>query len=189
MKEIIVLGGPNGAGKTTAVPELLPKELGIVEFVNADEIARGLSPLNPQGSDIAAARLLLQRLHSLAIAGESFGFETMCAGLGHVRFLRDCRALGYRITIIFLWLPSPDIALKRVAQRVRQGGHGIATDVVIRRYWTGLRNLQRFYLPLASSAFIYDNSDDGRLLVFESTPAAELIHDPTRWKMIREAIE
>ncbi|HEY3920035.1 MAG TPA: AAA family ATPase [Stellaceae bacterium] len=137
MKDVIVLGGPNGAGKSTAVPGVIPPELGIVEFVNADEIARGLSPLNPAGSEIAAGRLLIERIRALRDAGQSFGFETTCAGREHAALLRECRALGYRITLIFLWLPSPAAALQRVARRVREGGHGVERAIVTRRYAIG----------------------------------------------------
>lgn len=107
MADVIVLGGPNGAGKTTAAPLLLPRVLSIREFVNADEIARGLSPFNPEGSAVAAGRLMVERVRSPARTGESFAFETTCAGRGHVRLLRACKVRGYRVVLLFLWLPSP----------------------------------------------------------------------------------
>lgn len=187
MKDLIVLGGPNGAGKSTAVPTVIPPKLGIVEFVNADEIARGLSPLNPAGSEIAAGRLLIERIHALKDAGKSFGFETTCAGRSHARLLRECRTEGYRITLIFLWLPSPAAALRRVARRVREGGHGIDQAVITRRYRAGLRNLLALYLPLADLALIYDNSDLGRVLVYEATSAGSIVHDLKRWQKIQKA--
>ena len=187
MKDVIVLGGPNGAGKTTAAPSLLPLHLGIREFVNADEIAHGISPLNSEGSAIAAGRLLIGRIHALARANESFAFETTCAGRRHVQLLRSCKKARYRVTLIFLWLPSPDIALARVARRVRAGGHGIPDDVVIRRYWAGLRNLRRLYLPLTDIGMIHDNSDEGRVLIAETAGTALTVHEPKRWKLIEEA--
>lgn len=188
MRDVVMLGGPNGAGKTSAAPLLLPSVLGTREFVNADEIARGLSPFNPEGTAIAAARLMLQRIRELARAGESFAFETTCAGRGYARLLQECRAAGYRLTLVFLWLPSPAAALARVAGRVRKGGHGVPDDVVIRRYAAGLRNMWHLYLPLVDIALVYDNSDAGRVLIAEKTLDASIaVHDPGRWALIEEA--
>jgi predicted ABC-type ATPase len=119
-KEVIVVGGPNGAGKTTWAMERLLQTLNIREFVNADELARGLSPLDPESSAIAAARLMLQRLNELINAGYSFAFETTCSGRGHIRLLEKCRASGYEVTLVYLWLPSAEAAIARVARR--EGG-------------------------------------------------------------------
>jgi predicted ABC-type ATPase len=187
--DVIVLGGPNGAGKTTAAPGMLAPQLGIREFVNADEIASGISPLNPEGSEIAAGRLLLERIHALADLGESFGFETTCAGRGHARLLRRCRSTGYRVTLIFLWLPTPDMAIARVDRRIAAGGHGVDAAVVVRRYWAGLRNLRHLYLPLSDFGYIYDNSDDSPVLVAESAGQAFVIRESARWQMIEEATQ
>jgi len=187
-KDIIILGGPNGAGKTTAAKELLPKELGIREFVNADEIARGLSPFNAAGVAVAAGRVMLKRMRDLVDAGESFAFETTCAGQTHIPLLRRCRADGWRVTLLYLWLPSPEAALDRVARRVKQGGHSIPADIIIRRYWKGLSNMRRLYLPLADVALIYDNGDAGRRLVAEQrSNSGFMIHDAERWTSIEKA--
>jgi predicted ABC-type ATPase len=186
--EVIVLGGPNGAGKTTSAQRLLPQDLGILEFVNADEIAHGLSPFNPEGSAIEAGRLMLERMRGLIKSGQSFAFETTCAGRGHARTLQTCRTTGYRVTLFFLWLPSPEIAISRVARRVRQGGHNIPSDVIRRRYWAGLCNMRDLYLPLAHAAMIVDNSDEGGVIIAERTPDASLvIRDPARWALIERA--
>ncbi len=187
MKDVIVLAGPNGAGKTTAAPSVLPAHLGVTEFVNADEIARGVSPFDPEGSAMAAGRLLVGRIHVLARAGKSFAFETTCAGRGHARLLQSCRDAGYRVTLIFLWLPSPQAALARVAKRVSEGGHDVPGDIVVRRYWKGLRDLHRLYLPLVDLGFIYDNSDEGRDLIAEVLQTTLIVHDPRRWSVIEEA--
>ncbi len=188
MKELVILGGPNGAGKTTAAQDLLPKALGIQEFVNADEIARGLSPFNPNAAAVAAGRLMVERIRALAAAGESFAFETTCAGRGRVRLLKQCRSAGYRVTLVFLWLPSPQAALERVARRVREGGHGIPDETVIRRYEAGLRNMRHLYLPVVDGALIYDNSDDGRVIIAELVQGTPLVVcDAFRWRMIEEA--
>jgi predicted ABC-type ATPase len=190
VREAIMLGGPNGAGKTTAAATLLPQALGIREFVNADEIARGLSPFNPEGAAVAAGRLMLARIRDLARAGDSFGFETTCAGRGYAGLLRTCRAVGYRLSLVFLWLPSPEAALERVARRVREGGHGVPDDVVVRRYAAGLRNMRRLYFPMVDGALIYDNSDDRRTLIAERTLEDPLsVYDHERWALIEEATQ
>jgi predicted ABC-type ATPase len=186
VKELVVIGGPNGAGKTTAAPALLAA-YSIREFVNADEIARGISPLNPEGSAIAAGRVLVERIHGFARTGQSFAFETTCAGRGHVQLLRACRDAGYYIRLIFLWLPSPKHALERVARRVKRGGHSIPDEVVTRRYRASLRNMRQLYLPLADLGLIYDNSAPTRILIAEIAPAVETIHDRARWSQIERA--
>ncbi len=185
MKDVIILGGPNGAGKTTAAQVLLPQELDIREFVNADEIARGLSPFNAAGAAQAAGRLMLERMRILLRDGRSFAFETTCSGRTNARLVRQCRTEGWRVTLLYLWLPSPQIALERVARRVREGGHDIPADVVVRRYWAGLANMRHLYLPQADVAAIYDNSDEGRVLIAERMPGAPLVvHDAIRWATI-----
>jgi predicted ABC-type ATPase len=188
VNDVVVIGGPNGAGKTTAAAELVPSTFLIREFVNADEIARGLSPFNPEAQIISAGRLMLERIRTLARTGESFAFETTCAGRGHARLLRTCRESGYRLMLIFLWLPSVKAALERVARRVGEGGHAIPDQVVLRRYSGGLYNMRHVYLPLVDTALIYDNSDKGRgLIAARTSPGSLVIHDETRWSMIEEA--
>jgi len=122
MKDIIIIGGPNGAGKSSSAPAIIPRRLDIPEFANADEIARGLSPFNPEGTAIVAGRLMIERIQALVRSGESFAFETTCAGRAHAHWLRECKSEGWRLTLIFLWLPTPEAALDRVARRVREGG-------------------------------------------------------------------
>jgi predicted ABC-type ATPase len=185
MKDIVLLGGPNGAGKTTAARRLVPHELGILEFINADEIARGLSPFNADAVALTAGRLMIERMRDLVSAGKSFAFETTCSGRAYLGLLRRWRAEGWRVTLVYLWLPSPEAALARVAQRVREGGHAVPSDVVIRRYWGGLANMHRLYLPLADIAVIYDNSDEAHVLIAERTPeGAFVVHDAERWATI-----
>jgi predicted ABC-type ATPase len=188
VEDIVILGGPNGAGKTTAAQVVLPQQLDIREFVNADEIARGLSPFNPGGAAFAAGRLMLERIRNLVQDRRSFAFETTCAGRSHISLLQRCKAEGWRVTLVYLWLPSVEAALNRVARRVRQGGHDVPASVVIRRYWAGLANMHDLYLPLADLAFIYDNSDEGRALIAERTPEDSLVvHDARRWALIKGA--
>ena len=188
LKDIIIIGGPNGAGKTTAAQELVPRELNIREFVNADEIARGLSPLNVEAAAVAAGRLMIERMQTLVKSGESFAFEMTCAGRTYVPWLRDCKARGWRVLLLFLWLPTPEAALERVARRVREGGHAIPRDVVIRRWKAGLANMRNLYLPISDGAAIHDNSDGTRILIAERRPDAPLvIHNAARWAMIEKA--
>ena len=188
MKDLIVLGGPNGAGKSTAATMLLPAVLGIQEFVNADAIAKGLSPFNPKGAAFAAGRLMVARVRQLLKNGESFAFETTCAGLSHLQLLRRCRVAGYRNTLLFLWLPSPEAALARVARRVRAGGHDVDKDIVIRRYAAGLRNMRQMYLPIVDVGLVYDNSDGAGALVarFESGQPVAIL-DPMIWRLIEDS--
>ena len=182
------MAGRTGRGKSTAANKLLPAALASSRFLNADEIARDLSPSNPDGAAVAAGRLLLAGIDDCTKNGESFAFETTCAGRAHLQRLRECRELGYRYTLIFLWLPSADIALARVAQRVANGGHGIPRDVVIRRYTTGIRNMRRDYLPLADMAFVYDNSQSPPLLIAEKRSNMPFtVRDSARWKLIEDA--
>jgi predicted ABC-type ATPase len=185
VRELIVLSGPNGAGKTTAAQIVVPRKLAVNEFVNADEIARGLSPFNPAGAAFAAGRLMLERMRSLASGDRDFAIETTCAGRGHINFLRHCKGMGWRITFVFLWLPSPQVALQRVANRVAGGGHSIPAKIVIRRYWAGLRNMFTDYLPLADVASIYDHGGHAPVLIAQRESGAELlVHDPDRWALM-----
>jgi predicted ABC-type ATPase len=188
VKEIVVFGGPNGAGKTTMAARLLPSPLGVVEFVNADEIARGLSPFDAEQSAAAAGSAMIERIDAHVQAARSFAFETTCAGHRHVRLLKKCRDAGYRITLLFLWLPSADVARERVALRVRNGGHHVPDHVVVRRYAAGLRNMRHLYLPLVDIGLIYDNSDEGGQLIAERRQGDSfIIHDEILWRKIEES--
>lgn len=122
MRDLVIIGGPNGAGKTTTAARLLPDALGIREFVNADNIAAGLSPYDQAAAAIPAARIMLARVKELMAAGRSLAFETTCAGIGHTRLMARARDDGYRVTLIFLDLDNPEIAVARVARRVAAGG-------------------------------------------------------------------
>jgi predicted ABC-type ATPase len=150
--DIVILGGPNGAGKTTAAQLVVPQELKLLEFINADEIAHGLSPFNVESVALKAGRLMLERMQELVKERRSFAFETTCSERTHLTLLRQCKAEGWRVTLVYLWLSSPRKALERIAGRVREGGHNIPASIVVRRYWAGLANMRQLYLPLADLA-------------------------------------
>ena len=154
----IVIAGPNGGGKTTFAREYLPREAAIVHFVNADLIASGLSPLKPELVTLAAGRLFLSELDRLAKARADFAFETTLSGLVYLARLKRWKRAGYRIEIVFLRLPSPQLALRRIAARVRQGGHHVPRADVLRRFVRGWKNFRDSYCPLADSWAVYDNS-------------------------------
>lgn len=161
----IVIAGPNGAGKTTFAREYLPKDAGVIHFVNADLIAAGLSPLRPELAALSGGRLLLAELGRLAKARADFAFETTLSGLNYVGRLQQWKAAGYGIEMIFLRLRSPLLALRRVAARVKQGGHNVPQADVLRRFARGWRNFETAYKPLADAWAVYDNSGDKPVLL------------------------
>jgi predicted ABC-type ATPase len=131
---------------------------------------------------------MIERMKALVASGESFAFETTCAGRAYAPWLRECQASGWRVTLVFLWLPTPQAALDRVARRVHEGGHNIPRDVVIKRWKKGIANMRHLYLPLSDIAAIHDNSDATRVLIAERTSGVPLVvHDADRWAMIEEA--
>ncbi len=156
-KKIIIIAGPNGAGKTTFARSFLPEEARCPRFINADLIAAGLSPFAPEAAAIKAGRLMLEEIAECARRGESFAFETTLSGLGYLAHIRRWRADGYRVSIFFLSLPTPEVAVARVAGRVRQGGHHIPEDVIRRRFAAGLRNFEESYKPAVDAWAKYVN--------------------------------
>ena len=155
---VIIIAGPNGAGKTTFAREFLPNEAGCPVFVNADLIAAGLAPFAPATAAMRAGRLMLQELNRHFSARQSFAFETTLSGRGYLRLIDQWQAVGYRVKLIFLRLDSPEEAIARVAQRVRQGGHNVPCADVLRRFVRGWKNFQEHYRALADRWEVYDNS-------------------------------
>jgi predicted ABC-type ATPase len=147
-KKIVIIAGPNGAGKTTFAREFLPNEAGCPVFVNADLIAAGLSPFAPEQAAVTAGRLMIKQIQQHVLRNESFAFETTLSGRHYARLIPKWRSAGYRVKLIFLKLPSDEMAVARVATRVNQGGHAIPTDVIRRRYKNGWRNFINIYRPL-----------------------------------------
>lgn len=157
-KKVVIIAGPNGAGKTTFAREFLPAEAGLPVFVNADLIAAGLSPFDPAAAAIRAGRIMLQEIDAHAAAGRSFAFETTLAGHTYVRRVAAWRASGYFIELVFLSLPSAEEAIRRVAERVRQGGHDVAPDVIRRRFDAGMRHFLQYYRHRVDDWLLFDNS-------------------------------
>jgi len=158
---VVVLAGPNGAGKTTAARTLLAERLQVMNFVNADVIAQGLSGFDPESMAMEAGRIMLQRLHGLGRQRASFAFESTLAGRSYARWLRSIRRFGYAFDLVYFWLASADLAVARVAERVRQGGHGIPESTIRIRYRRSLHNFFQLYRPLASTWIVYDNTQAG----------------------------
>jgi predicted ABC-type ATPase len=157
-RKIVIIAGPNGAGKTTFAREFLPHEAHCPVFINADLIAAGLAPFQPETAALRAGRLMLEEIAAQVQARRSFAFETTLSGLGYARQIPRWRTLGYPIKLIFLSLQTPETALARVALRVVQGGHSIPEAVVRRRFAAGLRNFETVYKPLVSEWLHYDNT-------------------------------
>ena len=157
-KNLYIISGCNGAGKTTASYTVLPEILDCREFVNADEIARGLSPFNSESMAIEAGRLMLKRIEELLEKEETFSIETTLATKSYINLVRRAQAKGYSVKVLFFWLNSPELALQRVAERVAKGGHNIPEPVVRRRYVAGIRNFFRLFMSEVDYWDIYDNS-------------------------------
>jgi predicted ABC-type ATPase len=161
--QVIIIAGPNGAGKTTLAPFLLRDKWGVLEYINADPIALGLS-FDPGSVAIEAGRVMLKRLDNLAEQHRTFAFETTLAARSYVRRIESLAAEGYTFQLTFVWLRSADLAVERVRERVRLGGHDVAEGVVRRRYKAGLKNFWKIYKPLADAWFVYDNSESPKTL-------------------------
>jgi predicted ABC-type ATPase len=185
---VIVLAGPNGAGKTTAAPRLLRDVFGVVEFVNADVIAQGLAGFNPEIAALEAGTIMFDRIRQLGDLRRSFAFETTLASRSLAPWISELIQTGYEFNLVFLWLPSADLAVQRVADRVRLGGHNVPEDTVRRRYKRGLQNFFNLYQPLATAWRMYDNTDavDMRLIAEGNKIAMTTISDRPLWEQIQK---
>ena len=180
-KNLYVIAGCNGAGKTTASFNILPEILDCKEFVNADEIARGLSPFNIDSVVIESGRLMLKRIEELMVEGHDFAFETTLSSRSYVSKLKRAQERGYRVTLLFYWLDSIELAKRRVELRVEEGGHNIPVDVIERRYIKGIRNLFNLYLPICDYSMVFDNSKSDPVLIFDKEAESDLnINDEER---------
>ena len=183
---LIVLGGINGAGKTTAARSLLANTLKVMTFVNADTIAQGLSGFDPSAAAIRAGRIMLEQLHELAAQRANFAFETTLAGRAYAGWLNSLRQSGYAIHLFYFWLDSPDLAITRVAARVKRGGHAVP-DVTIRdRFGRSIRNLLELYIPVVTGWKVYDNSSEAgpRLVAKGRQGQPDILVDPDGWSRV-----
>lgn len=185
MPHVILLAGPNGAGKSTVAPLLLRGALGVQEFVNADTIASGLSAFSPESAAFQAGRVMLKRMSELSSRRTNFAFESTLSARSFAPWLQRLRAGGYKVRIIFLFLSDPRLAIERVRQRVRLGGHDIPVPVIKRRYYAGVKNFFNLYMPLADQWKVYDNSAlTPRLVAIgrADSPYTRIIRVSDAWK-------
>ncbi len=185
---VFIVAGPNGAGKSTFARLFLPDYADCKEFVNADLIAAGLSPFNPESLAIEAGRLMLERIDTLARSRVDFGFETTLAGRGLALLLNRLRGEGYRLNLLFLWLPNPDLAVARVGERVRTGGHSIPEPVIRRRFSRGLSHLFHLYEPILDSSLIFDNSGEEPRMVAFFLEGRRYVFDPPAFARISQEV-
>lgn len=185
MPNLYVIAGCNGAGKTTTSFTVLPEMLNCKEFVNADEIARGLSPFQPEMVSFQAGRIMLGRIRELINSKVDFGFETTLATKSYVSLLKDCKRKGYTVMLIFFWLESVELAQTRVQDRVKKGGHHIPPDVIYRRYHRGITNFFRIYQNNVDAWLLYDNSHNTPTLVAHQKLKEQIsINNPDIWNSI-----
>ena len=173
-KNLYIIAGCNGAGKTTASFTILPEILDCREFVNADEIAKGLSPFQPEKVSFESGRIMLHRITELVSQNENFAFETTLATRSYKNRILDAKEKHYNVTLLFFWLKNPELAKERVKTRVLEGGHIIAEDVIERRYYKGIKNLFEIYLSIVDQALIFDNSEGKHNLIAEISATEEL---------------
>ena len=183
-----VIAGPNGAGKTTFARDFLPHHVHCLEFVNPDLIALGLSPFDARRAGPAAGRVVLQRIHDLAKANNDFAMETTLSGRTYVQLLRRIHEWGYQIHMFYLWLPSPEMSLQRVADRVKRGGHDVPKADVRRRFPRTLNNLFNLYWFLLDSLYFFDASNVEPSLIFEQVEGQVQICQQAKYEKIRKKV-
>ena len=189
-KQLYIIAGCNGAGKTTASFTILPEILGCKEFINADEIAKGLSPFQPESVAVQAGRIMLTRMDELLQKGETFAFETTLATKSYKQKIEWAQANGYEVTLLFFWLDSPNIAKERVAQRVAEGGHNIPLETIERRYYNGIANLFTIYIDMVDICYIFDNSEGERTPIAKKYKGGkEIIYNADLYNQMKNSYE
>ena len=190
LPKLYIIAGCNGAGKTTASFTILPEILGCKEFINADEIAKGLSPFQPESVAMQAGRIMLARMDELLQKGETFAFETTLATKSYKQKIEWAQANGYEVTLLFFWLDSPNIAKKRVAQRVAEGGHNIPLETIERRYHNGIANLFAIYIDMVDICYIFDNSEGERTPIAKKYKGGkEIIYNADLYNQMKNSYE
>lgn len=186
-KNLYIIAGCNGAGKTTASFTILPEILDCKEFVNADEIAKGLSPFQPEKVALESGRIMISRINDLLKEGMSFAFETTLASKSYKNKIELAKSKGYSVTLLFFWLQTIELAKNRVATRVLEGGHNIPNNVIERRYVNGIKNLFSIYLPIIDDVMIFDNSQSkSQLIASKSDNSQVLIHDVQKYNQLKK---
>ena len=189
-KQLYIIAGCNGAGKTTASFTILPEVLDCKEFINADEIAKGLSPFQPESVAMQAGRIMLARMDELLQKGETFAFETTLATKSYKQKIEWAQANGYEVTLLFFWLDSPNMAKKRVAQRVAEGGHSIPSETIERRYHNGIANLFAIYMNMVDICYIFDNSEGERTPIAKKYKGGkEIIYNTDLYNQMKDSYE
>ena len=183
-----VIAGPNGAGKTTFALEYLPRMAACRNFVNADMIAQGLSPLDTRSVEVEAGRIVLRRIDEMIKRRIDFAFETTLSGRGYARLFRRMQDAGFVIVLFYLWIPSADFSAQRVASRVENGGHDIPADAIVRRYLKSLRNLFKMYMPLVDRTLLFDNSQEKAVLILDADRDETRVADETLYSTIQRQL-
>lgn len=184
MPNLYIIAGCNGAGKTTASYTVLPEMLNCKEFVNADSIALGLSPFNPESVAFEAGRIMLQRIHQLIDEKVDFGFETTLAAKSYLPLIATVREKGYSVSLLYFWLSSPQFAMSRVSKRVRKGGHSIPNEIIERRYYRGISNLLKLYIPICDNWMIIDNTGASTIIAQGGLSTEKMIKNNDIWDII-----
>ena len=189
-KQLYIIAGCNGAGKTTASFTILPEVLNCKEFVNADEIAKGLSPFQPESVAMQAGRIMLARMDELLQKGETFAFETTLATKSYKQKIEWAQANGYEVTLLFFWLRNVTMAKERVAQRVAEGGHSIPSETIERRYHNGIANLFAIYMNMVDICYIFDNSEGERTPIAKKYKGGkEIIYNTDLYNQMKDSYE
>ncbi len=188
-KTLYIIAGPNGAGKTTASVTILPEILECNEFVNADEIAKGLSPFNPESVAIEAGRLMLQRIDVLVEGEKSFAIETTLSTRSYAKLIDRAHNNGFKVQLLFFWLPSDAHAIERVAQRVKEGGHNVPSEVIRRRYVAGIRNFFQIYMPVVDAWMLIENHSNPRIIVADKEDDGVIIYNVELYNKIKNYVK
>lgn len=183
-QNLFIIAGCNGAGKTTASFSILPSVLECEEFVNADEIAKGLSPFHPESVPIDAGRLMLERISYLMLKRATFALETTLSTRSYESLIKKAHKAGYKVILLFFWLSSPEVAVQRVAKRVSEGGHNIPEDVIRRRYVSGIQNFFGIYGHVVDRWILVDNNSSHSEIIAESENGNHKIYDFEKYKRI-----
>jgi predicted ABC-type ATPase len=187
-RNVYIIAGPNGSGKTTFARLFLPEYVNCPNFVNADLIAQGLAPFEPRSAAIKAGKLVLRQIHEFAERGVDFAFETTLSGKSHANLLKELKAKDCGLHLFFLWIPSPELAIARIKDRVAEGGHNVPAEDVRRRFIRGIHNFFKLYEPLFDSWMIFDNSKAKPLLIAKRRNGHREIINEDLFKMIQRGV-